>query len=156
MARERRQLRSELIDAAHNWLTVIQLLGASVLKMRYGFRQSESSWLSTGRRIACFSFGNRVLIVDFKKSSSSSRRERMEKGYESQLSLYRLMLATGGLKYDNDPELAKLLATHEQVDVVYFTLNDSVCLTDASIFSANNVRVGRPSGGCGVGSNGDS
>jgi ATP-dependent helicase/nuclease subunit B len=137
---ERRQLRSELIDAAQHWLTVIERLGASILKTEVWLQGSLKRLAIHGQADILLELpGNRLLVVDYKKSGSSTRRKRMEKGYESQVSLYRVMLDTGGLKGDEDPELAKLLAASEQVGIVYFTMNDFTCLTDASLSDASSV-----------------
>jgi ATP-dependent helicase/nuclease subunit B len=43
--------------------------------------------------------GERLLVVDYKRSKSRKRVEQMQKGFDSQASLYRAMIETGGPKH---------------------------------------------------------
>ena len=72
--------------------------------------------------------GGKLFVVDFKKSASGKRRTRMNKGYDSQAHLYRLMLETGGKKLQ--PELQALLKSKPEIGIMYFLMNDQVALTD--------------------------
>ncbi len=42
--------------------------------------------------------GQRLLVVDYKRSKSTKRRVQMDKGFDSQASLYRAMIESGGPK----------------------------------------------------------
>ena len=76
---------------------------------------------------------SRLLVVDYKKSSATSRRPRMQKGYDSQANLYRTMLQTGGPeKKDNTALLEKLRAANA-TGIIYFMTNDQTSLTDALV-----------------------
>ena len=76
--------------------------------------------------------GERLLVVDYKRSSSSKRLTQMQKGFDSQASLYRAMLASGGPKNPAKTELAKRLKAAAEVGVVYYLLNDQAALADGS------------------------
>jgi RecB family exonuclease len=82
---------------------------------------------------------DRLLVVDYKRSRSSSRQPRMEKGYDCQANLYRLMLETGGLKDSDDGALNQRLKRARRIDVVYFLLNDQVALTDYDLAAAGGI-----------------
>jgi hypothetical protein len=64
-------------------------------------------------------------VVDYKKSSSGARRERMVKGYDIQAHAYRLML-TG-------------MRGKGRVGVMYFTMNDQIALTDTQGWLPSNL-----------------
>ena len=82
---------------------------------------------------------NRLLVVDFKKSSSAARRKRMEKGYDAQASLYRQMLETGGSLDDESGEVGAVLSGAESVGVGYFTMNDGRLLADTFLPGAEQL-----------------
>ncbi|MGE0487251.1 MAG: PD-(D/E)XK nuclease family protein [Gammaproteobacteria bacterium] len=77
----------------------------------------------------------RVLVVDYKRSSSGKRRARMASGFDSQASLYRTMIETGGAKAGDDA-LAARLGTANGIGVVYYLLLDQVALTDTRLDGA--------------------
>ena len=54
----------------------------------------------------------------------------MQKGFDSQASLYRAMLASGGPKNADEAELAARLKAAAETGVVYYLLNDQVALSD--------------------------
>ena len=54
----------------------------------------------------------------------------MQKGFDSQASLYRAMLASGGPKNAEKTELAARLKAAAETGVVYYLLNDQVALSD--------------------------
>jgi ATP-dependent helicase/nuclease subunit B len=80
----------------------------------------------------------RLYIVDYKKSKSKSRRDRMGKGYDSQAHLYRLMLQTGGVAEDN-PALAAAIGSCNQIGVMYYMINDQTALADTSGWSGGEL-----------------
>ncbi|HKK31411.1 MAG TPA: PD-(D/E)XK nuclease family protein, partial [Alphaproteobacteria bacterium] len=82
---------------------------------------------------------DRLLVVDYKRSRSTSRQPRMEKGYDCQANLYRLMLETGGLKHSDDEALNQRLKQARRIGVVYFLLNDQVALTDSDLPAAGGI-----------------
>jgi hypothetical protein len=55
----------------------------------------------------------------------------MQKGFDSQATLYRAMLESGGPKNADRVELKARIARARQLRVVYFMLNDQVALSDS-------------------------
>ena len=80
---------------------------------------------------------NRIMIVDFKKSSSGGRRKRMDLAYDSQATLYRMMIETGGAKDEKDIQLVETLRTAREIGVLYFMMNDRISLTDQAAWFTN-------------------
>jgi hypothetical protein len=80
----------------------------------------------------------RLLVVDYKKSGSSARIKRMDKGYDSQANLYRIMIETGGAT-DGSTELQQTLRQAQQISVMYYLLNDQTALSDSNNWTQNNI-----------------
>lgn len=130
---ERRNFTALTTKAALAWRHAIEQLGAQVL--------AEEEWLEgewSGIRIHGQTDlilglpGQRLLVVDYKRSKSTKRRRQMEKGFDSQASLYRAMIETGGPKNPKATELAARLKSAVETGVVYYLLNDQTVLSDAS------------------------
>jgi ATP-dependent helicase/nuclease subunit B len=130
---ERSSLRTTMIQAVVNWRDVLEALNAKVvgvealLKGKFcgvpikGFTD-EIVQLPDGK----------LVVVDFKKSSSGKRRERMDRGYDCQVSLYEKMIA------ENPAELG-LEGSSENPGIVYYTLNDQRVLADDRTGFASSV-----------------
>jgi len=71
-----------------------------------------------------------VLVVDYKKSSSGSRVKRMEKGYDIQASLYRMMISTSEV-----PDEIR----SQPVGVMYYLLNDQQLLSDTTLVAGRSL-----------------
>ncbi len=131
---ERRNFVAQTTKAAEAWRDLLEQLGAEVL--------AEEEWLQGtwggipvhGQTDLILGLpGERLLIVDYKRSKSRKRVEQMQKGYDSQASLYRAMLETGGPKNPKDPALARRLAAAKSIGIVYYMLNDQAPLTDTAL-----------------------
>lgn len=129
---ERKHLAKEIETAALSWAEMLVQMDATILKPEvelYGtldelpIRGSSDLVLSLPK--------GRLYVVDYKKSSSKGRRERMAKGYDSQASLYRLMLQSGGPK---DKELAVKFKDAQEIGVIYYMMNDQTALVDIARF----------------------
>jgi hypothetical protein len=72
----------------------------------------------------------RLYVVDYKKSSSKNRKERMEKGYDSQTFLYRTMLKTGSGEYVSSDQSKVAIDPHVETGGLYYLMNDQVALAD--------------------------
>lgn len=87
--------------------------------------------------------GDRLLVVDYKRSKSTSRRPRMEKGYDCQANLYRAMLESGGPKNvrgdDTDETLLSRIRSAARTGIVYYMLNDQVSLSDSVLLESGAV-----------------
>ncbi len=145
---ERRGVAMRTAEAAESWSAVLEALQAEVLASEQWL---QGTWCGTeihGKADLILGIGeDTLLIVDYKWSKSDSRRERMEKGFESQISLYREMVQTGGLKPPRDggpaphryEALAAKLRAARWVGIAYFTMRDQVCLSTSQLPATKRV-----------------
>lgn len=121
---ERHSLRTTLIQAVSHWRDVLETLDAMVVGSEARLKGTFNSVPIKGFSDAVLQLpGGKLVVVDYKKSSSGKRRERMELGYDCQVSLYERMIAQnpGELGFDQ---------TSEKPGIVYYTLNDQRVLAD--------------------------
>lgn len=137
---ERRELAAGTARAAKAWRRVLDDLGASVLASEQWLRGKALGISIVGKADLILGIGDDfALIVDYKWSKSYDRRIRMERGYESQASLYREMALNGDIQARRtagpgstaDGPLAKRPVSDKNVGIVYFTMRDEVCLSDS-------------------------
>ncbi len=137
---ERRHLRKEIFEAALTWRDILGSLDATVVDVEFWLAGRFDAQPIHGQVDALIALPeNRLLVIDFKKSSESSRRARMEKGYDIQASLYRHMLETGGPKNDAGGEIITRLQAAESIGVGYFTMNDGRLLADSLVPGAEQL-----------------
>jgi RecB family exonuclease len=128
---ERRHLERELVKAAGAWRRVIEQLDAEVVAAEVWLHGRLGKLPIRGQADAILALpGERLLVVDYKKSGRGSREERMQRGYDSQLSLYRTMLETGGPQDSDQSALAERLADSANTGILYCMLNDGSLLSD--------------------------
>lgn len=128
---ERRHLAAGITKAASVWADILEALGARILGSEEWLKGKLGSVAIHGQVDLLLGLsGDRLLIVDYKRSSSNARRPRMQKGYDSQASLYRTMLQTGGAKDEENTNLTGYLSGADQAGIVYFMLNDQTALAD--------------------------
>ena len=121
---ERHTLRATLIQAVSWWQDVLASLHGRVVGV-------EARLTGEFKGIPIRGFCDEIIqlpdgklvVVDFKKSSSGKRRDRMELGYDCQVSLYEMMLGEDGSGLDLDTPPGR-------PGIVYFTLNDQRVLAD--------------------------
>ena len=144
----RRELAAGTARAAKAWRRVLDELGATVLGNEQWLRGEALDIPVVGKADLVLGIGNdHALIVDYKWSKSFDRRIRMERGYESQASLYREMARNGGIQARRESELdqsvgaslAKPPAPPVNIGIVYFTMRDEVCLSDSEPPGPNRV-----------------
>ncbi|MFG1404373.1 PD-(D/E)XK nuclease family protein [Xanthobacter sediminis] len=123
---ERRRLVTEFTAALIAWRRMLATLGAEIL----------GNELPLGGQvlgIPCRGFADSVLrlpdgglvIVDHKTSSSGARRQRMEKGWDVQVEIYRALAQQSA----GNPELeTKGLAGNAPISVAYHTTRDRTLL----------------------------
>ena len=137
---ERHELAAGTARAAEAWRAVLNDLGATVLGSEQWLQGETLGIAVHGKADLILAVGNdSMLIVDYKWSKSDDRRIRMEKGFESQVSLYRQMALHGRIKASRRAEardaaetaLARKLASASYIGIVYFTMRDGVCLSDS-------------------------
>ncbi|WP_429885650.1 PD-(D/E)XK nuclease family protein [Geoalkalibacter halelectricus] len=129
---ERAHLQKEIEAAALSWAEFLNKTGARVLanEARLSGRFDGLPLKGSADSIVALPEG-RLFVIDFKKSKSPARRKRMEKGFDSQASLYRLMLQTGDAVGRED-ELGCALRRGAEIGVLYYLMNDQTVLCDTS------------------------
>lgn len=145
---ERRELAAGTARAAKAWRRVLDELGASVVASEQWLRGKALGISIVGKADLILGVGDDyALIVDYKWSKSNDRRVRMERGYESQASLYREMALNGDIQSRRtagpgpmvEASLAKRPLSTAKVGIVYFTMRDEVCLSDSEPPGTNRV-----------------
>ncbi|MFZ4857860.1 MAG: PD-(D/E)XK nuclease family protein [Desulfuromonadaceae bacterium] len=136
---EVRHLVRDIEDAALRWSEIMLHLRADVIGVEVTLLGMLDDLPLTGNADLLMKLpGNRLYIVDYKKSKSGSRRERMKKEYDSQANLYRLMLQTGGVKEDN-PAMTAAIGSCTDIGVMYYMLNDQTALADTTGWSGGTL-----------------
>ena len=129
---ERAHLQREIQCAATSWSAFLGSSGGQVLgnELWLDGRLDDLPLHGSADSVVGLPDG-RIFVVDFKKSKSAKRREQMEQGYDSQASLYRLMLQTGEAQ-NRDDELGRALRQGHEIGILYYLMNDQVALTDTA------------------------
>ncbi|MFU8821063.1 MAG: PD-(D/E)XK nuclease family protein [Gammaproteobacteria bacterium] len=131
---EMRRFREALLTAAVQWRDILLRLDAEILGNESWLQGSWAGISIHGQTDQILGLtGGRLLVVDYKRSKSTSRALRMEKSYDCQANLYRLMLETGGLKDAGDEALNERLRQARDIGIVYYLLNDQVALSDTDL-----------------------
>jgi hypothetical protein len=137
---ERRNFAALTIKAALAWRDALAQLGAEVLAAEEWLAGEWSGIRVHGQTDLILGLpGGRLLVVDYKRSKSTGRLKQMQKGFDSQASLYRAMIETGGPKNAERAELARQLKAARGIGVVYYLLNDQKVLSDAALDGAAAV-----------------
>lgn len=137
---ERRHLAASINKAALAWRQVLVILNAKILGTEEWLQGTLDGLPIHGQADILLGLpDNRLLVVDYKRSGSNSRRPRMQKGYDSQANLYRTMLQTGGPKSDDNVALLDRLRAGDTTGIVYFMTNDQVSLTDALVLESGAI-----------------
>ena len=128
---ERRHLLREIQLAAQTWHNLLEQTQARVVGA-----ESYLQGRFLGRDVRGFADvllqlpSGLVLVVDYKKSSSSSRVKRMEKGYDIQASLYRMMISSSELTDE---------IKDQPIGVMYYLLNDQQLLSDTALVADRSL-----------------
>ena len=131
---ERRNFAALTTKAALAWRDTLEQLGAEVLASEAWLKGEWSGIAVHGQTDLILGLpGDRLLVVDYKRSSSRKRLTQMQKGFDSQATLYRAMLGSGGPTHADRAELIARIAAARQVGVVYYMLNDQVALSDTAL-----------------------
>ncbi len=116
------------------WRELVEKLGAGILGTEIWLAGRLGAVPVHGQADTVLGLsGERLLVVDYKKASAKGRRSRMERGFDSQASLYRTMLETGGPKDEGDRALVARLERARQRGIVYFMMNDRRALSDTTL-----------------------
>ena len=136
---EAASFRSEALRMALSWRSRLDALGANVLASEQRLEGTALGLGMNGIADALIGLpGGRMMVVDFKASKSDGRRKRMEKGWDLQVALYRLMIEDAG-----NEETRRIAEGGEDVDIAYHLLRDGVTLaTGRATDSGELERVG--------------
>ncbi len=137
---ERKHLTAGTAKAALAWRNMLVTLDAEVLGTEEWLEGVLDGVAIHGQADIVLGLpGGRLLVVDYKRSSANSRRPRMQKGYDSQASLYRTMLQTGGPKRRDNTQLLDRLQAGDGTGIVYFMMNDQTSLSDALLVESGEI-----------------
>jgi len=128
---ERYHLQREIEDAALRWNEILKALNATVVGAETWLQGNLNGQPIHGTADLILQLANKkICVVDYKKSSSKKRKIRMEKGYDCQTGLYRIMLQTGGVMHkDNDAPSVHIEPT-SVAGGMYYLMNDQIALAD--------------------------
>lgn len=127
-ATERRNLLREARDVCAAWAGFLRKTGAEVLHNEISLAGDHGGLLLHGKADCLLKLPDgRILVVDHKRAASGGRRDRMARGWDLQVALYRAMLE----RPTEDTALTRLVAQGAQVITAYHMLRDGTVLSDA-------------------------
>ncbi|MFH1531013.1 MAG: PD-(D/E)XK nuclease family protein, partial [Pseudomonadota bacterium] len=117
-------LEGTLKRAVTAWVAFLRTTGAQVVSNETWMHGALDDLPIRGLADTTLRLGDdQLLVVDFKKASVSKRRTQLERGFDLQTSLYRIMLTLGELS-NLPPALQEIVGKGCPTGVAYFTLND--------------------------------
>jgi hypothetical protein len=127
-ATERRSLLREAQDVCTAWAGFLRDTGAEVLHNEIPLAGDHGGLLLHGKADCLLKLPDgRILVVDHKRENTGKRRDRMTRGWDLQVALYRVMLE----QPTEDTALSRLVAEGAQVVTGYHMLRDGTVLSDA-------------------------
>ena len=140
---EREHLAQDILKSAYQWAEILKTIDASVVATEISLQGMLEHLPINGNADLLLELNDRqLLVVDYKKSSGSSRQKRMESGYDLQAELYRKMIKSGGAKDKSkvDPEVLKKLEffkTAGEIGTLYYLMNDQTALSNTDGWLTN-------------------
>jgi len=131
---ERENLMQGILKAALEWSEILEAMQARVVETEISLEGTLSGVPIHGNADLLLKLDdNRMLVVDYKKSSSGSREKRMNAGWDLQAELYRTMIETGGPEKGKkvSGEAAEVLARFKsagEIGTLYYLMNDQTAL----------------------------
>ncbi|WP_417208895.1 PD-(D/E)XK nuclease family protein [Antarctobacter sp.] len=126
-ATERSSLLREARDICTAWADFLHRTGAEVLHNEITLKGEHGGLLLHGKADCLLKLPDgRILVVDHKRSGSRGRSERMTKGWDLQVALYRAMLE----RPTEETALTRLVADGAQIVTAYHMLRDGTVLSD--------------------------
>lgn len=126
-AAERRSLLNEAQGVCLSWAAFLRRTGAVILHNEIGLRGQHGGLLLHGKADCLLRLPDgRILVVDHKRSGAGGRRDRMAKGWDLQVALYRSMLESPA----GETPLAPLMQDGAEVVTAYHTMLDGAVLSD--------------------------
>lgn len=137
---EYRHLEKEIETAALRWREFLAEIKATIVGSEVELFGTLDKLPLHGKTDLLISLpNNRMFVVDYKKSKSKKRRIQMDKGWDSQTSLYRVMLKTGGVKDETKKDIVNAIKTAKDVGVLYYMMNDQTILADTAEWIGRDV-----------------
>ena len=139
---ELEHLKQDCMKAARQWSVVLQALDAKVVATEVSLQGMLDGVPIHGNADLLLELaGGQLLVVDYKKSSSTGRRKRMEQGYDLQAKLYRIMIQSGGLQEKevsgSEGEERRVLERRlnhyksaGEIGTLYYLMNDQYALAN--------------------------
>jgi RecB family exonuclease len=125
---ERASLRKEAERTVLAWARFLRSSDAEVLRNEITLAGDHGGLLIRGRADCVLRLSDgRLLVVDHKRSSARGRRERMTKGWDLQVALYRAMLE----RPTEDTALTDLVRAGARPVTAYHTMLDGTVMVDA-------------------------
>ena len=136
---ERSNLAGSLSRAVNAWRDTLERLDARVVAGEAWLRGEFCGVPIHGQADVVIALSDgRLLVVDYKRSSSGARRRQMQAGFDSQATLYRIMLESGD-ENAVEPLLADALSATDDIGIVYYMLNDQTALADAALAGSASI-----------------
>ncbi|MCV2890661.1 PD-(D/E)XK nuclease family protein [Ruegeria sp. XHP0148] len=127
-ATERHNLEREAQDICLSWAAFLRRVGAEILHNEIELKGDHGGILLHGKADCLLRLPDgRVLVIDHKRAGSRGRRDRMSKGWDLQVALYRAMLERPA----EETPLTQLVQGGAKVVTAYHTLMDGTVLSDA-------------------------
>ncbi|MBD1400004.1 PD-(D/E)XK nuclease family protein [Pelovirga terrestris] len=138
---ERFHLEKEITTAAMRFREILDTLGATILGVEVWLKGTFDTQAIHGSADLLLQLPDgKIYVVDYKKSSSKKRKERMHKGYDSQASLYRIMLQSGSGTFRSSDGTKVTVAQDRPIGAMYYLMNDQVALADTDGWTAGRIR----------------
>lgn len=126
-ATERQSLLVEALDVARTWAGFLNETGAVILHNEVALAGEHGGVALRGKADCLLRLPDgRILVVDHKRSSAHGRRNRMGKGWDLQVALYRAMLE----RPREETALTRLVEDGARIVTAYHTTNDATVLAD--------------------------
>lgn len=128
-------LRQEIVKSARRWKAMLQSIGAKVAATEIALEGTLEGRPINGKADLLLELdGDRLVVVDYKKSSSGTREKRMNAGYDLQAELYRTMIKSGGVRKGSkldEPAMALVnrFKNAGLTGTLYYLMNDQVALS---------------------------
>ncbi|WGW02769.1 PD-(D/E)XK nuclease family protein [Tropicibacter oceani] len=127
-ATERRSLEREARDICLSWAGFLRKAGAEILHNEIDLKGDHGGLLLHGKADCLLRLPDgRILVIDHKRASARGRRDRMARGWDLQVALYRAMLE----RPSEQTPLTQLVRGGAKVATAYHTLIDGSVLSDA-------------------------
>ncbi|MDE1918042.1 MAG: PD-(D/E)XK nuclease family protein [Sphingomonadales bacterium] len=144
---ERTALESEIIASAKHWSMVLTSLGAEIVGNEFWLSGDLFGHPVHGKADCLLRLPDgQPVVVDYKKSSSGARRQRLQKSWDLQVDLYRRMDVREARADEDGPSpIAQALSAWGALPAVaYHTLNDgNVLINGLEALDSDHVEVVR-------------